>query len=128
MSEIPIHLKYTPEHEWVRLEADGTAVVGITDFAQSELGDIVYVELPQTGETLRQMEKFGSIEAVKTVSDLFAPLSGEVVEANARLVDEPTLINASPYGDGWLVRVRVRDPQELGKLLAAEQYGEQIGE
>ena len=127
MSDIPSHLKYTREHEWAILEPDGTARVGITDFAQSELGDIVYVELPQPGAKLEQMQPFGNIEAVKTVSPLHAPYSGEVIEVNAQLVDEPTRINSSPYGDGWLVRLRPSDPSEAASLLSADQYRDQIG-
>lgn len=128
MPEIPGHLKYTAEHEWISTEDDGTALIGITDFAQSELGDIVYVELPEVGDTLTQMETFGSIEAVKTVADLYAPLSGEVVEVNPELPDAPTLINESPYDDGWIIKLRPSDPSEFEKLLSAEQYTDQIGE
>jgi len=128
MPYIPPQLRYTQEHEWVSLEEDGTATIGITDFAQSELGDIVYVELPQEGDELTQMESFGTIEAVKTVSDLYAPVSGEILAVNQQLVDAPTLINESPYDDGWLVKVKLSDPGELEKLLSAEQYGEQVGQ
>jgi glycine cleavage system H protein len=128
MSEIPNHLKYTREHEWVSFEPDGTALMGITDFAQSELGDIVYVELPQPGQKLTQMETFGTIEAVKTVSDLYAPLSGEVLEVNPELTDDPTRINESPYGDGWLLKIRPSDPAETSQLLGAQQYRDQIGQ
>ncbi|UCE01794.1 MAG: glycine cleavage system protein GcvH [Candidatus Latescibacterota bacterium] len=128
MPDIPTHLKYTSEHEWVNLDDDGMALVGITDFAQSELGDIVYVELPAEGETVTQMESFGSIEAVKTVADLYAPVSGEIVGVNATLQDAPTLINESPYQDGWIVRMRLTDLQEVEKLLTADQYSEQVGE
>lgn len=128
MPEIPGHLKYTAEHEWISAEDDGTALIGITDFAQSELGDIVYVELPEVGDTITQMETFGSIEAVKTVADLYAPLSGEVVEVNPELPDSPTLINESPYDDGWVIKLRPSDKSEFEKLLSAEQYTDQIGE
>ncbi|HZL84695.1 MAG TPA: glycine cleavage system protein GcvH [Candidatus Krumholzibacteria bacterium] len=128
MPYIPRQLRYTQEHEWVSLEEDGMATIGISDFAQGELGDIVFVELPQEGDKLVQMESFGSIEAVKTVSDLFAPVSGDVVAVNHQLVDAPMLINDSPYDDGWLVKVRLHDPRELERLLTAEQYGEQIGQ
>jgi glycine cleavage system H protein len=127
MPYIPRQLRDTQEHEWVSLEEDGMATIGISDFAQGELGDIVFVELPQEGDKLVQMESFGSIEAVKTVSDLFAPVSGDVVAVNHQLVDAPMLINDSPYDDGWLVKVRLHDPRELERLLTAEQYGEQIG-
>ena len=128
MPEIPSHLRYTAEHEWISTEDDGTVMIGITDFAQSELGDIVYVELPEPGESLTQMETFGSIEAVKTVADLYAPLSGEVVEVNPELQDAPTLINESPYDDGWIIKVRPSDTSELDKLLSAEQYTDHIGD
>ena len=129
MVQIPKDLKYTEEHEWVSLSEDGTeALVGITDFAQKELGDIVYVELPQEGDTVTQMETFGSIEAVKTVEDLFAPLSGEVLEVNAQLQDSPTLINTSPYEDGWILRLRLTNPDEIGVLLSHEDYRERIPE
>ena len=124
---IPKDLKYTEEHEWVSLSEDGKeATVGITDFAQKELGDIVYVELPPEGDTLTQLEPFGTIEAVKTVEDLFAPLSGEVLEVNAQLQDAPTLINSSPYEDGWILRLRVSNPDEIGALLSHEDYRERI--
>ena len=129
MVQIPKDLKYTEEHEWVSLNEDGSeATVGITDFAQKELRDIVYVELPQEGETLTQMESFGTIEAVKTVEDLYAPLSGEVLEVNARLQDAPTLINTSPYEEGWILRLRVANPAEIGALLTHEDYRERISE
>lgn len=129
MVQIPKDLKYTEEHEWVSLSEDGReATVGITDFAQKELGDIVYVELPQEGDTLTQMESFGTIEAVKTVEDLYAPLSGEVLEVNATLQDSPTLVNSSPYEDGWILRLRVSKPDEIGALLSHEEYRERISE
>jgi glycine cleavage system H protein len=126
---IPKDLKYTEEHEWVHLSDDGTeATVGITDFAQKELGDIVYVEMPQEGDQLTQMESFGTIEAVKTVEDLYSPLTGEVLEVNALLQDQPTLINSSPYEDGWIVRLRIANPKELDALLSHEAYRERITE
>jgi glycine cleavage system H protein len=128
MPYIPGQLRYTQEHEWVSLEEDGTATIGITDFAQSELGDIVYVELPQEGDSLTHMESFGTIEAVKTVSDLYAPVTGEILAVNQQLVDAPTMINESPYDDGWLVKVKLDEPGELEKLLSAEQYAEQVGQ
>ncbi len=127
MPEIPSHLKYTAEHEWISVEDDGTAMIGITDFAQAELGDIVYVELPEPGETLTQMETFGTIEAVKTVADLYAPLSGEVVEVNPEIQDAPTMINESPYDDGWIIKVRPTDNAEFEKLMTPEQYTDHIG-
>jgi glycine cleavage system H protein len=129
MSQVPKDLRYTEEHEWVHLSDDGQeAIVGITDHAQKELGDIVYVELPQEGEQLTSMEVFGSIEAVKTVADLYAPMSGEVIEVNHQLTDEPTLINSSPYEDGWMIKLRVANAKELDSLLSAEDYRERIHE
>jgi glycine cleavage system H protein len=127
VSEVRDDLKYTVEHEWVRLE-DEEAVIGITDYAQSELGDIVFVELPEIGSQLKYMEPFGTIEAVKAASDLFSPVSGEVVDVNTAIAEEPGRVNASPYDDGWMVRVRVTDPSKLGDLLDAGRYREQIGE
>jgi len=128
MAEIPDHLLYTEEHEWIEVDEDDVALVGITDFAQGELGDIVFVELPQEGDTVRQGESLGTIEAVKTVEDLFAPLSGEVIAVNAALEESPTLINSSPYQDGWIVKIRLSDRDELERLLSASDYQEQIGE
>ena len=118
---IPDNLKYTKEHEWVSLDGD-TATVGITDFAQRELGDIVYVEVDTEGEELDQDEVFGTVEAVKTVSDLFMPISGEVEEFNEALEDEPELINKEPYGKGWIIKIKVNNPGDLNTLLDAEAY------
>ncbi len=118
---VPDDLLYTEEHEWVRAEGD-VVTVGITDYAQGELGDIVFVELPEVGSQTRQMEPFGSIEAVKAVSDLYAPVSGEVVEVNKKLEDSPEVINQDPYGEGWMIKVRTSDPKELDNLLSAEDY------
>jgi len=118
---IPDNLKYTKEHEWVLLEGD-TATVGITDFAQRELGDIVYVEVDTEGEELDQDEVFGTVEAVKTVSDLFMPVSGEVKEFNEALEDEPELINKDPYGNGWIIKIKITSPGEMDTLLDAEAY------
>jgi glycine cleavage system H protein len=118
---IPDNLLYTEEHEWVQVE-DGVATVGITDHAQSELGDIVFVELPEVGSQTKQMEPFGSIEAVKAVSDLYAPLSGEVVEVNPSLEESPEVINQDPYGEGWMIKIRLSDSSELDRLLSAEDY------
>lgn len=123
---IPSELKYTKDHEWVRIEGD-IAIVGITDFAQGELGDIVYVEVETVDETLEQEEVFGTVEAVKTVSDLFLPLSGEIVEFNESLEDEPEKVNTDPYGEGWMVKIRFSDESELESLLSAEDYKELIG-
>ena len=118
---IPDSLKYTKEHEWVRLEGD-VAVIGITDFAQGELGDIVFVEVETVDESLSADEVFGTIEAVKTVSDLFMPLDGEVVEFNEAVEDDPSLVNSDPYGEGWLIKVKVSDPADAADLLDAEGY------
>ena len=121
----PADLKYTKDHEWIRVEGD-VAYVGITDFAQSELGEIVYVDITTEGETVEKEEVFGTIEAVKTVSDLFMPASGEVLEVNAELEDAPELVNQEPYGKGWLIKVSVADAAELDSLLSAEEYQQLI--
>ena len=118
---IPSNLKYSKDHEWVRVEGD-TAYIGITDFAQSELGEIVIVDITTEGETLAREAVFGSIEAVKTVSDLFMPLGGEVLEVNPKLEDNPELVNSDPYGEGWMIKVKMTDPSEVGNLLDAEAY------
>ena len=118
---IPSALKYTKEHEWLRVEGDA-AFVGITDFAQGELGDIVFLEIETGGESLEIEEVFGTIEAVKTVSDLFMPVSGEVVEINPLLEEHPELVNSDPYGKGWLIKITLKDTSELSKLLSADQY------
>lgn len=118
---IPSDLKYTKDHEWIRLEGD-IATVGITDFAQGELGDIVFVEVETEGETLDKEETFGSVEAVKTVSDLFMPISGEVVEFNEEIESNPELVNEDPYGKGWMVKIQVSDASELEELLDAAAY------
>ena len=123
---IPAELKYTKDHEWVRIEGD-TATIGITDFAQGELGDIVYVEIETVGETVDQEAVFGTVEAVKTVSDLFMPLTGEVLELNAALEAQPELVNKDPYGDGWMVKVRIADIGQVASLLDAEAYKALIG-
>jgi len=122
---IPEELKYTKDHEWARIEGD-VATIGITDYAQSELGDIVYVELPEVGLETKQMESFGTIEAVKAVSDLFAPLSGEVVEINAKLSDNPEIMNKDPYGEGWIIKIKLSDKGELESLLSKDKYEELI--
>ncbi len=118
---VPAELKYTKDHEWVRMDGD-IAIVGITAFAQGELGDIVYVEIETVGESLEREEVFGSIEAVKTVSDLFMPLSGEILELNEALESNPELVNSDPYGEGWMVKIKVSNPSELDELLGAEDY------
>ena len=124
---IPSNLKYTKDHEWIRVEG-ALAFIGITDFAQGELGDIVYLEIETIGETLAKEEVFGTIEAVKTVSDLFMPVSGEILELNEVLTDTAELVNSDPYGKGWLVKIRMTDAQELEELLSAEQYKAMIAE
>ena len=126
MMNIPENLKYTKDHEWVRVEGE-SVVVGITDFAQKELGDIVYVDVDTEGDTIEQEEVFGSVEAVKTVSDLMMPVSGEIVTFNEVLEDEPELVNSDPYGRGWMIKVLVSDFTELDSLLSADQYKELIG-
>ncbi len=119
--DIPVGLKYTKEHEWVKVDGK-FAVVGITDYAQGELGDIVFVELPNVGETFAHMKPFGTIEAVKAVSDMYAPISGKVVEVNSSLDDDPTMINRDPYGDGWIIKLEMSNKDELEELLDAEDY------
>ena len=121
MANIPENLRYTREHEWIRVEGN-EAFVGITDFAQSELGEIVFVDVDTVGETIAQGEVFGSVEAVKTVSDLNMPVSGEVLEFNESLNDAPEKVNQDPYGEGWMIRISVNDPAELDNLLDAEGY------
>ncbi len=123
---IPSELKYTKDHEWVKVEGD-IATIGITDFAQSELGDIVYVEVDTLDETLDREAIFGTVEAVKTVSDLFSPLSGEIVEFNEGLEDEPEKVNSDPYGEGWMVKIKFSDASELDDLLSDAAYKEIIG-
>lgn len=123
---IPNNLKYTKEHEWVRLEGD-VAVIGITDFAQGELGDIVFVEVETVDETLEGDEVFGTVEAVKTVSDLFMPVGGEIVEFNESVEDDPSLVNEDPYGEGWLIKIKVNRTADVEALLDAEGYKAHIG-
>lgn len=123
---IPSDLKYTKDHEWIRIDGD-IATVGITDFAQGELGDIVYVEVETIDETLDKDEVFGTVEAVKTVSDLFLPLSGEIIELNELLEDEPEKVNTDPYGDGWMIKVKLNDTSEIESLMSAADYKELIG-
>ena len=123
---VPANLKYTKDHEWVSVDGD-IATVGITDFAQGELGDIVYVEIETEGESLDQEEVFGSVEAVKTVSDLFMPISGEIIEFNAELEGNPELVNSDPYGQGWMIKVKVSNSSELEGLLDAAAYSALIG-
>lgn len=124
--KFPENLKYTDKHEWITLDGD-IATIGITDFAQSELGDIVFVDIDTEGETLDADDIFGTVEAVKTVSDLFLPIAGEVIEINPDLDDQPELINNDPYGEGWIIKVKVSDPAEFDTLLDAAGYKESIG-
>jgi glycine cleavage system H protein len=129
MSLIPDNLHYTEEHEYVKpTDVAGVVQVGITDYAQSELGDVVYVDLPEVGEKFGRMDVFGTIEAVKAVSELFCPVAGEVVEVNDALEDDPSLVNKDPYGEGWMIKLRVRNPAELDQLLDASDYAQHIGE
>lgn len=128
MANIPQELQYTAEHEYVRrTDQEGVVEIGITDYAQGELGDVVFVELPAVGASFARMEVFGTIEAVKAVSELFSPLSGEVVEINEALDADPALVNSDPYGQGWMIRLRLSDPSELDQLMDAAAYEEQIG-
>jgi glycine cleavage system H protein len=122
---IPDTLKYTKDHEWIRVESD-VAYIGITEYAQRELGDIVFVEIETAGENLVREEVFGTIEAVKTVSDIFMPVSGEILEVNAKLESNPELVNKDPYGEGWMIKISVKDARELDALLSPKQYGELI--
>ena len=123
---IPQELRYTKEHEWILMD-DGVVIIGVTDFAQTELGDIVYVELPSIGTAVTAMEIFGNVESVKSVSDLFSPISGVVADINTRLGDSPELVNSDPYGEGWLIRVEPKDTAEVEQLLTADEYADYIG-
>lgn len=118
---IPADLKYTQEHEWVRVDGD-VAIIGITDFAQEQLGDVVFVEIETEGETLDKGETFGTVEAVKTVSDLFMPVGGEIIEFNEALADDPELVNKKPYDDGWMIKIKMNDSSELNELMDANAY------
>ena len=123
---IPADLKYTADHEWIKVDGN-VATIGVTDFAQSELGDIVYVEIETEGEELDKEEVFGTVEAVKTVSDLFMPMSGEVMEFNEELESEPEIVNSDPYGDGWMIKIKLSDLTEEKELLSADEYKVSIG-
>ncbi|MBI5917027.1 MAG: glycine cleavage system protein GcvH [Bacteroidetes bacterium] len=129
--QLPANLKYTKDHEWIRMESGSIAIIGITDFAQGELGEIVYVEVDTVGEELAKEAVFGTVEAVKTTSDLFMPVSGKVLEFNSQIAenegDDPTLVNSDPYGDGWIIKVEMSNPAELDELLDAAAYGELVG-
>ncbi|HNJ61137.1 MAG TPA: glycine cleavage system protein GcvH [Chitinophagales bacterium] len=124
--QFPSDLKYSKEHEWVKVEGD-TATIGITEFAQKELGDIIYVDIETLGEVIEQNGIFGSVEAVKTVSDLFMPIAGEIIEINALLADQPELVNSAPYGDGWMVKIKITDASQVESLLDSEAYQALLG-
>jgi len=129
MSEIPDSLHYTEEHEYVKpTDEPGVVIVGITDYAQGELGDVVYVDLPEVGAKFNQMDVFGTIEAVKAVSELFCPVTGEVIEINEAIEDDPGLVNKDPYGEGWMIKLRMRNPDDVHQLLSAADYASHIGE
>ncbi|UZO81207.1 glycine cleavage system protein GcvH [Aquimarina sp. ERC-38] len=123
---VPAELKYTKDHEWIKIDGN-VAIIGITDFAQSELGDIVYVEVETVGETLEQEEVFGTVEAVKTVSDLFLPLTGEILEFNEELEADPELVNTDPYGKGWMIKLQISDVSQIESLLTPDAYTELVG-
>jgi glycine cleavage system H protein len=127
MADIPQDLRYTKEHEYVKTAGD-VVIVGITDYAQKQLGDVVYVDLPKVGASFDGMQVFGTIEAVKAVSDLYCPVAGEVVETNGALEGDPALVNRDPYGDGWMIKLKMKDPAGLTKLLSAADYAKHIGE
>jgi len=122
---VPANLKYTKDHEWIKVEGSN-AVVGVTDFAQGQLGDVVFIEIETQGETLAKEEVFGTIEAVKTVSDMFMPVAGEVLEVNPKLTESPDVVNKDPYGDGWMIKIKMTDPAQLNELLTPEKYKELI--
>ncbi|MFB6342538.1 glycine cleavage system protein GcvH [Saccharicrinis sp. FJH62] len=123
---IPQELKYTKDHEWIKVDGN-EALIGITDFAQGELGDVVFVEVETVGETIEKEEVFGTIEAVKTVSDLYMPVSGEVLELNTKVEDDPEIVNKDPYEDGWIIKIKIADAAQLDDLLSADAYKEMIG-
>ena len=124
----PKEYRFTKEHEWVLVEEDGVAVIGISDYAAGELGDIVYIELPEVGSKVRQMDPIGTIEAVKTVADIYSPVSGEVIEVNEEVAEHPELVNSSPYEDGWLVKIKLEDEGELDVLFDYNEYQDYLGE
>ncbi len=128
MSEIPESLHYTEEHEYVKPVEDGLVLIGITDYAQGELGDVVYVDLPEVGSSYNRMDVFGTIEAVKAVAELFSPVAGEVVEINTALEGDPGIVNRDPYGEGWMIKLQLRSQDELGQLLSPADYAQHIGE
>jgi glycine cleavage system H protein len=122
---VPANLKYTKDHEWIKVDGNN-AVIGVTDFAQGQLGDVVFIEIETQGETLAKEEVFGTIEAVKTVSDMFMPVAGEVIEINPKLSESPDVVNKDPYGDGWMIKIKMTDPSQLNELLTPDQYKEII--
>jgi len=126
MSDHPSDLRYTKEHEWVRMESDGTATIGITYFAQDQLGDVVYMVLPKVGSTVAKDSKMGEVESVKSISDLFVPVSGEVLEINKDVIDHPERVNEDPHGKGWMVKVRLSNEEELQRLMSADEYEQTI--
>jgi len=129
MADVPSDLLYTEEHEYLKkTDEAGVYYVGVTDYAQGELGDVVFVELPEVGAKFSRMETFGTVEAVKAVSDLYSPVAGEVVEANAGLADDPGAVNSDPYGKGWMIKIRIADESELDQLLGPEEYNQHIGQ
>lgn len=129
MSDIPEGFLYTEEHEYLKpTDDDGVYFVGVTDYAQGELGDVVYIELPEVGATFEKMEAFGNIEAVKAVSDLFCPVKAEILDVNAGLDDDPAVVNSDPYGDGWIIKIRIQDAGEVSNLLDAEAYTSLVGD
>ena len=127
MSSVPDDLRYSKEHEWVRVDGD-TATIGITGFAQEQLGDVVFVELPEKGATVRQHASLGVVESVKAASDVYAPVSGEVLERNVKVIEKPELVNSAPYGEGWMVKVRLSDKGEVARLLSPDDYRAHTGE
>lgn len=122
---VPANLKYTKDHEWIKVEGSN-AIIGVTEFAQSQLGDVVFIEIETLGETLDKEEVFGTIEAVKTVSDMFMPIGGEITEVNPKISESPDVVNKDPYGDGWMIKIKVTDAAQLNELLSPEQYKELI--
>ena len=128
MSSIPADLRYTAEHEYLKPAGDGVVQIGITDYAQGELGDVVFVELPKVGDQFKAHDVFGTIEAVKAVSELYSPVAGEVIEINSRLDGEPALVNSDPYGDGWMIKLRLGNPTEKSALMSAEAYRKHVGQ
>lgn len=128
MSDIPADLRYMTSHEWIRVENDGTAYIGISDHAQNAMGDLVFVEMPEVGDTVNAGDEVGVVESVKAASDIFSPVTGEIIAINEALSDNPEQVNTDPYGDGWLYRIKLADPEELEDLMSSEEYAEQLEE